>query len=131
MARLRVIVARRRGVYGHPASAPFAAKKSPGRNSSEGRHRRGGWMAKGAPLYYHRDVNAAQNILTCFLSKTSTGQRPEAFSHQSNSQTPTLVLLAKGWGSSYAYLLRKRSHQSEPEGLECPCCSLSDFSDEF
>ena len=42
---------------------------------------------KGAPLYCHRDVNAAQNILTCFLSKATTGQRPEAFSRQTISQT--------------------------------------------
>ena len=42
---------------------------------------------KGAPLYCHRDLNAAENILTCFLSKAASDRRPEAFSRQSNSQT--------------------------------------------
>ena len=41
---------------------------------------------------------------------------------------PTLALLGKGWGSPCAFLLRMRSHQSEPEGARRPCCSLPDFS---
>ena len=40
---------------------------------------------KDAPLHCHRDVNAAHNILNCFLSEASRGQRPEAFSRQTIS----------------------------------------------
>ena len=85
---------------------------------------------KGAPLYCHRDVNAAQNILSCFLSKATTGQRPEAFL-ANPTYAPTLALVGKGWGSPYAFPLRRRSHQSEPGGPKRPCCSLPDFSDEL
>ena len=42
---------------------------------------------KGAPLHCHRDLNAARNILDCFLSEATTGERPEAFSRRSNSHT--------------------------------------------
>lgn len=34
---------------------------------------------KGAPLYCHRDVNAAWNMLHIFLAEAETGRRPEAF----------------------------------------------------
>ena len=44
---------------------------------------------------------------------------------------PTLALLGKGWGSPCASLLRRRGHQSEPEGPRRPCCSLPEFSDEL
>ena len=37
---------------------------------------------KGAPLYCHRDVNAARNILNCFLSEAADGHRPDAFSRR-------------------------------------------------
>jgi transposase len=36
--------------------------------------------AKGAPLFHHRDFNAAKNILSCYLSAASGNLRPAAFS---------------------------------------------------
>ena len=39
---------------------------------------------KDAPLYCHRDVNAARNILNCFLAEAAGGQRPKAFSRLSH-----------------------------------------------
>lgn len=42
---------------------------------------------KNAPLYVHRDVNAAKNIMSCYLSEAQSGQRPSAFSRNGVSTT--------------------------------------------
>jgi transposase len=34
---------------------------------------------KGAPLYWNRDINAAWNILNCYVSESTSGSRPSAF----------------------------------------------------
>ena len=86
---------------------------------------------KGAPLYCHRDVNAAQNILTCFLSNATLGQRPEVFSRQQDSQTNPCPA---GHGLGFAARVsssEEKPSQSEPEELKCSCCSPPDFSDEI
>ena len=64
---------------------------------------------KGAPLYCHRDVNAAQNILTCFLSKATTGQRPEAFSRQTISKTNSCPS-----GQGLGFAVRISSSEEKP-----------------
>ncbi len=38
--------------------------------------------SKGAPQFWHRDFNAARNILECYLSVARTGVRPEVFRRQ-------------------------------------------------
>ena len=64
---------------------------------------------KGAPLYCHRDVNAAQNILSCFLSQAINGQRPEAFSRKSNLRTNSCP-----GGQGLGFAVRFSSLKEEP-----------------
>ena len=54
----------------------------------------------GSPLFWHRDFNAAANILACYLSVASTGARPTAF------QRPVVP------GSSYEEPASKRAKRT-------------------
>lgn len=64
---------------------------------------------KGAPLYCHRDVNAAKNILACFLSKATLGQRPEVFTRQQDSQTNRCPV-----GHGLGFAVRISSSEEKP-----------------
>ena len=44
----------------------------------------------GKPLFWHRDVNAARNILSVYMSLASEGRRPAAFARPAEQQAPPI-----------------------------------------